>query len=51
MTFIPVDDARDVLTHALEGGPSFRTLRPAAPPPEPERRHDGTGGMVATPGA
>ncbi|HEU5440254.1 MAG TPA: endopeptidase La [Ktedonobacterales bacterium] len=50
MTFIAVDDARDVLTNALEGGPSFRTLRPA-PQPETERRHEGSGGMVATPGA
>jgi ATP-dependent Lon protease len=44
MTFIPVDDARDVLTHALEGGPTFKSLpRPVAPERETERT-----GMVAS---
>ncbi|HEX6797605.1 MAG TPA: endopeptidase La [Ktedonobacterales bacterium] len=46
MTFVPVDDARDVLTTALEGAPAFRALGPA---PVPERS-DGRAGMVATPG-
>ena len=46
MTFVPVDDARDVLTTALEGAPAFRTLG-SAPVPE---RNDGRAGMVATPG-
>jgi ATP-dependent Lon protease len=46
MTFIPVDDARDVLTNALEGTPSFKTVPRAAMP----ERDTGTTGMVASQG-
>jgi len=47
MTFIPVDDARDVLAEALEGGLERRRPRPRAEEPaEPDSR--GTG-LVARP--
>ncbi|MFI5271809.1 MAG: endopeptidase La [Ktedonobacterales bacterium] len=47
MIFIPVDDARDVLTHALEGGPAFRGI---ARNLTGDAGREGPG-MVATPGS
>lgn len=50
MTFVPVDDAREVLTVALEGPQALRPPTRAAASPEHDQREQDTTGLVASQG-
>jgi ATP-dependent Lon protease len=50
MMFVPVDDAREVLTVALEGPQALRPAARTAASPEHDQREQDTTGMVASQG-
>ncbi|MGZ6388347.1 MAG: endopeptidase La [Ktedonobacterales bacterium] len=50
MTFVPVDDAREVLTVALEGPQALRPPARTSASPEHDQREQDTTGMVASQG-